>query len=151
MPRLLTSRGDYGLLLVVDLAKSWGENPRSISEIAHFYHLPVSFLEQIALGLKKAQLLLATRGKNGGYVLARHPRLISVVEVLEALEGPLQLVSCQGTTCPVEGSCLTQDFWQVLQRHLHRSLREVSVLDLLEKSPHQVFAANYGRGNFKSA
>lgn len=144
MPKLLTSRGDYGLLLSVDLAKNWGEGPRSIADVARFYHLPSSFLEQIALELRKAHLLVSLRGKSGGYVLARRPALISVVEVLEALEGPLQIVTCQGGQCPVEGSCLTQDFWMALQRHLHGSLRKVTLEDLLKRSPHQVLADPFG-------
>lgn len=143
MPKLLTSRGDYGLLLTADLAKSWGGGPKSISEIARFYHLPGPFLERIALELRNAHLLVSLRGKKGGYFLARHPGMISVVEVLEALEGPLQIVTCQGGQCPVEGSCLTQDFWMALQRHLHGSLRKVTLADLLERSPHQVLAERY--------
>ena len=143
MPKLLTSRGDYGLLVIVDLAKNLGENPRPVSDIARLYRLSPSFLEQIALGLRKAGLITSLRGKNGGYILARRPESISVVEVLEALEGPLQLVSCQGGQCPVESSCLTQDFLMVFQRHVHRSLREISVADLLAKSPHQLLAKSY--------
>jgi len=151
MPKLLTSRGDYGLLLMVDLAKSFGKEPKSLSEIATFYHLPQSFLEQIALDLRRGHLLAARRGKAGGYFLNRRPEMISVIEVLEALEGPLQVVSCQGGGCPAFPNCLTQEFWQVFQRHLHRTLRGITLADLVANRPHELLSLTNGEKNLRGA
>lgn len=151
MPKFLTSRGDYGLLLMVSLAGNSGNGPRSISEIANSLHLPPQFLEQITLELRRAGLIKSKRGKEGGYFLARPPGMISVVEVLEALEGPIRTVTCQGKDCFASPNCLTHDFWRAFQRHLHKTLQVITLADLLSKSPHKLLPINNERPNFSGA
>src|SRR3990172_4111605 len=109
MPRLLTSRGDYGILLMASLAKDLDKKPHSLSEIAASCSLPLTFLEQIAFDLKKSQLLTAQRGRHGGYLLTRRPEMISLVEI-----------------------------WEVLQRHLHKTLQRVTLADLISGNPHKL-------------
>uniref|UniRef100_A0A831YYV9 Rrf2 family transcriptional regulator n=1 Tax=candidate division WWE3 bacterium TaxID=2053526 RepID=A0A831YYV9_UNCKA len=146
MPKFLTSRGDYGLLLMVYLAGNSDNGPRSISEIADSSHLPPQFLEQITLELRRAGLIKSKRGKEGGYFLARPPEMISIVEVLEALEGPVRTVTCQGMDCSVSPHCLTHDFWRAFQRHLHKTLQVITLADLLLESPHKLLpVAQVGR------
>ncbi|NIT04536.1 Rrf2 family transcriptional regulator [Candidatus Saccharibacteria bacterium] len=138
MPKLVTSRGDYGLLLMAFLSEKLVDGPQPISKAANYFHLPQPFLEQIALDLRRAHLLGSRRGKGGGYFLVRSPERISVIEVIEALEGPLHMVTCQLTDCVAAGECLTRDFWLILQRHLHKTLREVTLADLVTHAPHQL-------------
>jgi Rrf2 family iron-sulfur cluster assembly transcriptional regulator len=138
MPKFLTSRGDYGLLLTIFLADYSGSDPKPISEIASFFNLPQAFLEQIALDLRRAHLVSAKRGKDGGYFLTREPNRISVIEVIEAAEGPLQIVTCQGGKCASSPKCTTHDFWLVLQKHIHKTLREITLADLVKQSPHKL-------------
>lgn len=149
MLKLLTSRGDYGLLLTVFLADYSRFEPKSISEVASFFNLPQAFLEQIALDLRRAHLLSAKRGKDGGYFLTRDPNRISVIEVIEAAEGPLQITSCQSGECAASPNCLTQGFWLVLQKHLHKMLREITLADLAKQTPHKLLpiGVNNGRKN----
>ncbi|HJZ04467.1 MAG: Transcriptional regulator superfamily [candidate division WWE3 bacterium CSP1-7] len=137
MPRLLTSRGDYGILLMASLAKDLDKKPHSLSEIAASCRLPLTFLEQIAFDLKKSQLLTAQRGRHGGYLLTRRPEMISLVEILEVLEGPLQTVPCQDSQCSLS-DCATRGFWEVLQRHLHKTLQRVTLADLISGNPHKL-------------
>lgn len=144
MPKLLTSRGDYGLLLMTYLARQPRREPQSLPEIAKALRLPQTFLEQIALDLRRAHLLAARRGKEGGYFLTRSPERISVIEVLETLEGPLQVVTCQGGKCSASSSCLTHGFWRVLQRYLHQTLRRITLTDLLTGSPHKLLPLAQG-------
>lgn len=138
MPKFLTSRGDYGLLLMIFLSNYSRSEPKSISEIASFFNLPQPFLEQIALDLRRAHLVSARRGKDGGYFLSRSPNRISVIEVIEAAEGPLQIVTCQGGECVSSPKCMTHGFWLVLQKHLHKTLREITLADLAKQSPHKL-------------
>ena len=137
MPRLLTSRGDYGILLMASLATGPDSSPRSISEIAASCHLPQAFLEQIAFDLRKSQLLASQRGRHGGYSLTRKPEMISLVEILEVLEGPIRAVPCQDSQCSISG-CLTRGFWEVLQRHLHKTLQRITLADLVSGNPHKL-------------
>ena len=138
MAKFLTSRSDYGLLLVTFLADQSSEESFSIAEISSHFKLPQAFLEQIARDLRRAHILISRRGRDGGYRLVQKPEFISVVEVVEALEGPIQTVSCQTEECPAAAACFTRGFWLVFQKHLHRTLREVTVADLLDKSPHKL-------------
>lgn len=134
MARLLTSRGDYGLLVMKELAKNYGQAPLSLSKIASSFNLPLSYLEQLMIDLRKAHLVVAKRGKSGGYFLARRPDLISITEILEALEGPIQMVGCQSDGgCPLTSSCGMCSFWLDFQRKVHRDLRETTLSDLLSK------------------
>ena len=137
MPRLLTSRGDYGILLMASLAKDPDKRPHSLSEIASSCHLPLTFLEQIAFDLRKSQLLSAQRGRNGGYLLTRRPEMISLVEILEVLEGPLKTVPCQDSQCSLS-NCSTRGFWEVLQRYLHKTLQRITLADLISENPRKL-------------
>lgn len=120
------------------LAKYSSNEPISLSAVAVSSHLPQPFLEQIALDLRAAQLLTARRGKNGGYLLTRRPESISIVEVLEALEGPLQTVPCQDNRCVAPFGCLTRDFWTAFQRHLHKTLQKITLADLIAENPYRL-------------
>lgn len=134
MAKLLGSRGTYGLLVMTELARNYGQNPVSLSKIASSFNLPLSYLEQLMINLRKAQLVAAKRGKEGGYFLARQPDLISITEILEALEGPIQMVSCQSNEgCSLSTSCGMCSFWLNFQRRVHRSLREKTLSDLLSR------------------
>jgi Rrf2 family protein len=86
----LGSRGFYGLLAVAELAPGWvRREPIQVKDIARRQGIPVDYLGQIMVALKKGNIVEAFRGPGGGYVLGRNPDLISVAEVLEALEGSL--------------------------------------------------------------
>jgi Rrf2 family protein len=133
MAHLLTTRSNYGLLTLINLAEEYDRGPVPLNAIASSQKLPLSYLEQLMPDLRKARLIVAERGRGGGYRLARPPDNISVVEALEALEGSIHIISCQGGRCSSVGLCSTCSFWLAAQRQLHRMLREVTLADLLAK------------------
>jgi Rrf2 family cysteine metabolism transcriptional repressor len=133
MAQLLTTRSNYGLLILITLAENYGQGPLPLSAVASSQNLPLSYLEQLVPDLRRARLLVAERGRGGGYRLARSPDNISVVEILEVLDGPIHIISCQSRHCPSAGFCATCDFWLAVQRRFHRILREVTLADLLAK------------------
>jgi Rrf2 family protein len=79
---------------MVVLALEYGNGPILLKEIAERQHLPTTYLEQLMVPLRKARLVTATRGINGGYILMRSPQEISLADVIQVLEGPLELVDC---------------------------------------------------------
>ncbi len=133
MAQLLSSRSNYGLMVLMELAKNCERRQLSLHSIASSQGLSLSYLEQIMPALRRARLVEAERGRGGGYRLARRPESISVVELLEVLEGPVQAIGCQGTGCPAGNLCSTCSFWLAVQRRLHRMLREVTIADLVAK------------------
>ncbi|MCG3777976.1 MAG: HTH-type transcriptional regulator CymR [Nitrospira sp.] len=82
-------RATYGIMAAVDLALHSGSAPVQAKSIARRQAIPARFLEQVLHGMKKAGLVSSLRGAQGGYVLLKKPSEVSVVEILEALEGPL--------------------------------------------------------------
>ena len=86
-------RATYGIMAAVDLAMHVGTAPVQAKTIARRQAIPARFLEQVLHGMKKAGLVTSLRGAQGGYVLSKKPSEVSVVEILEALDGPLSALS----------------------------------------------------------
>src|SRR5439155_16094538 len=85
--------------------------------VARVENLPLPYLEQLVVPMRRAGLVEGTRGLHGGYRLARAPELMTVGEVLTVLEGPVSLVDCTAEdyihgACDREGACLSAALWQ---------------------------------------
>ena len=85
----ITKRGEYGLRALLALAMFYGQRTLSLREISTQEKLPVKFLEQIMMVLKRSGLVESVKGKHGGYSLSRSPEEITVGEVIRAVDGPL--------------------------------------------------------------
>ncbi len=110
----LTAKSEYGLLAMIDLASHAGDGPVSAREISERQAIPAKFLEQLLSTLRKSGLVTAIRGAKGGFVLERDPARITVLDIVEALEGPLSASVCdsdRGATCGKEGSCAAAVVW----------------------------------------
>jgi Rrf2 family transcriptional regulator, cysteine metabolism repressor len=110
----LTAKSEYGLLAVIDLAVSYGDGPVSAREIAERREIPARFLEQLFVALRRGGVVSAVRGARGGFILTRAPSEISVLEVVEALEGPLETSVCDSERtagCPRSAACAAAPIW----------------------------------------
>ena len=126
----LSTKGRYGLKAMVDLATEYDSGARlSIAQLAERQGVSAAYLEQLIASLKKAGLVTALRGVQGGYVLARSPELISVGEVLRVLEGSTAIVDCVGSNVC---SCSARPLWLKLQRRIDDVLNTTSVRDLAD-------------------
>src|SRR3954462_1224631 len=85
----ITTKSPYALQALAELGRSGGEGPVPIGELARRRDIPVQFLEQLFATLRRAGILRSQRGVKGGYTFARPPGEITVLEVVELLEGPL--------------------------------------------------------------
>jgi Rrf2 family cysteine metabolism transcriptional repressor len=85
----ITSKSPYALQALTELARCGGDQPVPIAELARRREIPVQFLEQLFAVLRRAGLLRSQRGVKGGYLFARPPRDITVLEVVELLDGAL--------------------------------------------------------------
>ncbi|WP_337018757.1 cysteine metabolism transcriptional regulator CymR [Oceanobacillus massiliensis] len=88
----ISTKGRYGLTIMIDLAKKHGEGPTSLKSIAKENNLSEHYLEQLASPLRLAGLIKSIRGAYGGYILSREPREITAGDVIRVLEGPLTIV-----------------------------------------------------------
>ena len=89
-----STKGEYGVRLMVQLGRRYGSGPASLTEIAADEDLPRPYLEQLAIALRDADLVVSTRGARGGYELSRPPADIPMADVLRALEGPIAPMVC---------------------------------------------------------
>ncbi|OHX54288.1 Rrf2 family transcriptional regulator [Planococcus salinarum] len=90
----ISTKGRYGLTIIIALGKEYGEGPLPLRKIAAEHDLSEAYLEQLVAPLRNAGLVKSVRGAYGGYMLSRHPKEISAGDVIRVLEGPIQ---------PVEG------------------------------------------------
>ncbi|OGX25399.1 MAG: hypothetical protein A3J51_04220 [Omnitrophica WOR_2 bacterium RIFCSPHIGHO2_02_FULL_45_21] len=90
----ITYRGDYALKAVLDLALHYNQGVVTIHDLAERADVPVKFLEQVLLDLKKGGFVNSRRGINGGYLLARHPKDIKLGEVIRFIDGPVEPIAC---------------------------------------------------------
>ncbi|MHB9036438.1 MAG: RrF2 family transcriptional regulator [Armatimonadota bacterium] len=130
----LSTRSRYGLRAMLVLAMHEGTDPVMTKEIGEKQNLPVTYLEQLMLTLRKAGLVNATRGAKGGYVLARNPRDIPLIEIVEALEGPLDIADCGDlpNCCPNPEACAIKDVFARANKALFDVFDEVSLAKLAE-------------------
>ncbi len=130
----LSTRGKYGLYAMVYLAQKANEGPQPLREIARS-GLPEQYLEQLLGSLKRAGLVTAVRGAQGGYQLAKSPGEITVGHIIDAMEGPLNLSECatEGDhPCPRSEGCVTKHVWEYLTDRINHLLYSISLEKMLE-------------------
>lgn len=134
----ITTLAEYGVICILHLAKRVGEGPVTGREIAERERLPVDYVEQILLRMRRAGILKSTRGAHGGYALARGAEQISVRDVLAASE--LQTFDLHCVTHPVEEercsashACSIRPVWMLLQQKIDDVLEGVRLSDLLHE------------------
>jgi Rrf2 family protein len=134
----ITTLAEYGVICALHLAKRAGEGPVTGRDIAASERLPVDYVEQILLRLRRAGIVNSTRGARGGYALARPPQDVSVRDVIAASE--LQTFDLHCLTHPVEEercsashACSIRPVWMLLQQKIDNVLEGVRLADLLHE------------------
>ena len=130
----VTSRGRYALRVMMDLAQQEGEGFVSLKTVADRQQISPKYLEAIAGGLKKAGLIESSRGKEGGYRLAKPVGDYTVGEILRSVEeslAPIACVSGDSVGCERAASCLTLPMWRELDAITENYLDSVGLSDLL--------------------
>ncbi|HSM38631.1 MAG TPA: Rrf2 family transcriptional regulator [Candidatus Limnocylindrales bacterium] len=131
----LSTRAEYGIRILVALARAEGAGPQSLSLVARSEKLPHAYLEQLMRDLRRAGLVTATRGKTGGYVLARPAGKVSLVEAVRALDGPLLEMPCAGAdnleVCDRPQDCSVHEVFQRVHESLEDTLSTTSLADVV--------------------
>ena len=115
---------DYAIVLLAHLAR--GGRTRTAQDLAERSRVPLPTVSKLCKELSKAGILVSHRGRHGGYGLARSADLISVAEIVEALEGPIALTECGrpgGADCEILDTCLARDTWDPVSRAIESALR----------------------------
>jgi Rrf2 family protein len=142
---MFSTKAEYGVRVMVELARRAGEDPVPLAEIAAHDGLPLAYLEHLVARLRKAGLLDSRRGSRGGYMLARSPTEITMAEVVEALEGSIAPIECISQSsdgsivCSRESGragshsdvCPTKLLWTRVRFAIVRTLKETTLAELV--------------------
>lgn len=129
----LSTKGKYGVKAMVELAVNYGENPISIKTISKKQGISEYYLEQLFSSLRKAKLIKSIRGAQGGYILTRPPKEITIAEVMDVLEGPIEIADCiDGAVCNNIDCCATQYLWRKIKDSIDNVLLSTTLEDIVE-------------------
>jgi len=136
-PRMkLSTRGRYGTRLLVELTKHYGKGPISMSQIAKNQDIPIKYLEQLIIPLKKGGLVTSVRGPKGGHMLSKPPDKIRLWEILKLLESKLAIIDCisDEKVCDHSDTCLVRPVWERAFRAMKEVFNETTLHDVLNFS-----------------
>lgn len=132
----ISTKSDYGFIVMLELVHNYGQGLLSLSDIANRRQLSSGYLAQILQPLLKAKLVISKEGKGGGYKLARSPKEISVLEIIEALEGKMDLVKClkHGKECCAGfAACDAKKVWGIIAKDVQVTLENKTLAGLVRK------------------
>jgi Rrf2 family protein len=134
----LSTKGRYGLRVILDIAQHQAEGPVTIRSIAQRQEISERYLEQHLINLKKSGLIKSIRGSQGGYFLNKASEEITVGDIVRSLEGPIVPVDCvqddSTASCSRADSCVTRKVWQDLKKAMNEVLDSYTLADLLQES-----------------
>lgn len=138
----VSTRGEYGVRLMVDLARNYGGKARSLTEIGQAEGLDapkIQYLEQLVKCLRQSNFVESTRGAHGGYRLSRPPEEIRMGDVVRALEGPISPMICasegnEPIDCDRLDGCSTRFLWTRVRDAITSALDSMSLADLVREN-----------------
>jgi Rrf2 family cysteine metabolism transcriptional repressor len=146
----VSTKGEYGVRIMVDLARHYGGRPRSLTDISQAEMLPLAYLEQLVKLLREAEptLVISTRGAHGGYKLGRDPAQITMGEVVRVLEGPIAPMICategeMTQVCNFLDSCRTKYLWSKVRDAVAQTLDSMTLAELAMVSDGQDATAQF--------
>ncbi len=145
----LSSKGRYAVMAMADLAAVdsasvsvagadpalFAPVPVGTAAVSERQNISQSYLEQIFMLLRRRELVKSSRGPGGGYVLTRAPSEITIYEIMQAVDEPVQMTRCSLNDvggCVAGHRCLTHDLWQDLGQHIRQFLQSTTLADVLQ-------------------
>ena len=130
----ISTRARYALRFMIDLADHFQGTPIILRDVADRQQISKRYLEQLATGLKNANLVGSTQGRGGGYILPRPPEEIHVSEIIEASIGAINVVGCVNTptVCSRSQDCPSRGMWEKVNNSINDVLNSVTLADLCE-------------------
>ena len=130
----LSTKGRYGLRILLDVALHGGEAPRLAREIASSQGISEKYISRLIIALRRAGLVVSVRGAKGGYRLGRFPEAITLLDVVEAMEGRISLVACvqKPGICSKVVTCPARKAWVGVNAKIRAAFAETTLADILE-------------------
>lgn len=133
----LSTKGEYGLRAMFDLAQHFGQGPISLKSVAERQGISEHYLEQLIAGLRKAGLVKSVRGAQGGYALAKEPGELTVGDVIRVLEGPIAPMDCVSEEvgddpCSRAEFCITRGIWRRVRDSINEVLDSITLQNMCD-------------------
>ena len=130
----ISTKGRYGLRILLDLALHSQEAPRLMKDIARSQQISEKYISRLILPLNEAGFITSFRGAKGGLKLAKAPKEISLLEIIETMEGRISIVECvlDKDFCPKSKNCSACKIWSTLNKKIRKQMNEITLKDLLK-------------------
>jgi Rrf2 family protein len=131
----LSVKGKYSTRMLLELAINYGKGPTLLKEICSNQELPQKYLGQLVTPLKIAGFISSSRGAHGGYLLKRHPKNITLYDIITSVEGSINPSECidNPDICERFDTCVTQEVWAEIGQKCSQTLRSYTLQDLVER------------------
>ncbi len=131
----ISTKGRYGLRIMVDLAQHDGDQPRMIADICKSQSLSPKYVGRLILKLRNAGMIASVRGAKGGYKIKRLPKHITLLEIIETMEGALSIVDCVACPkkCKRSEGCVAREIWGELNAKIKRDLESITLQDIINR------------------
>ena len=134
----LTSKGRYAVMALADMASFDKQNPISLRDISLRQNISLVYLEQIFSKLKKNNIVKSIRGTNGGYILAKDPEQIKLLNIFSAVDEKVKTVRCRRESkkgCNGKlTKCITHNLWDDLEMHINNFFEKKNLGDILKNN-----------------
>ena len=129
----LSTKGRFAVTAMIDLAMQRNSGPVTLAEISQRQKISLSYLEQLFGKMRRRALVNSVRGPGGGYRLARDMARVSVADIIDAVDEPIDSTQCGGKeNCHDDKKCITHDLWAKLNAHISAYLGAVTLKQLVD-------------------
>lgn len=130
----LTTKGRFAVTAMMDLALRGDDGPVALAGVSERQKISLSYLEQLFGKLRRYSLVGSVRGPGGGYCIARPLNMVTVADIVRAVDEPLDATQCGGReNCLDDHRCMTHDLWTALNAKMYDYLSSVTLADLAER------------------
>ncbi len=130
----LTTKGRFAVTAMMDLALRGDDGPVALAGVSERQKISLSYLEQLFGKLRRYSLVDSVRGPGGGYCIARPLNMVTVADIVRAVDEPLDATQCGGReNCLDDHRCMTHDLWAALNAKMYDYLSSVTLADLAER------------------
>jgi Rrf2 family iron-sulfur cluster assembly transcriptional regulator len=131
---ILTTKGRYAVMAIIDIADNGNNCPTPLSAISQRQNISLSYLEQIFTRLKKSGIVKSVKGPGGGYVLDKDSKEITIADIIAATGESIKMTRCSNKTngciSANKTKCKTHDLWHGLEQRIFDYLKSISLFDV---------------------
>lgn len=130
----ISTKGRYGLRIMLDLAMNENGEPRLIRDIAHSQQISEKYISRLIIALRRSGMVRSIRGAKGGFRMNRNPDKVTLLDIVEAMEGPLAIVNCvkSPAKCLRNGECAAREIWNRVNVDIRAAMAKITLQEIMD-------------------